>query len=147
MKNRHIAIFTTLFAVGLLWACTIADKDRCASGFVYVPELKACQMLPDASLPPADAASVPSPADSSSSEAAPGPAFGSTCAGAADCHSATTDYCVLSPGATSGYCSKANCAADCPSGYKCCNCPAFGMVACITTADAPPLTALGCTCS
>jgi hypothetical protein len=147
MKSRRVGMCLALLGAGLLWACSIADKDRCASGFIYIPELKACQMVPDASMPAADVAVPPASADSSGSEAVSGPSFGSTCATPADCQSATTDYCVLTPGAPSGYCSKSNCAANCPSGYKCCNCPAFGMVACVTTGDATPLAGLGCTCS
>ncbi len=147
MKNGRIVTCSAILLAGLLWACAIPDEDRCASGYVYVPELKACQMPPDASLPAPDAASTPASTDPTASEAGSGPSFGSVCANASDCKSSTTDYCVMSPGAATGYCSKANCAADCPSGYKCCNCPAFGMVACITSTETAGLTALGCTCS
>lgn len=147
MKSYWNGMCAALLVAALLGACSISDGDRCASGFIYISELKACQAIPDASVPVSDAASPPASAEGGVSEAASGPSFGSVCANAADCTSSTTNYCVLNPGAPSGYCSKSNCAADCPSDYKCCNCPAFGMVACVKDADATPLTGLGCTCS
>jgi len=147
MKSRIMGPYIPFLVAGLLWSCSLSDKDRCPSGFAYVPELKACQAIPDASAPAPDATATLPSSDTGVSEAASGPIFGSTCAGAGDCQSSITDYCVLNPGASSGYCSKADCHADCPSDYKCCNCPAFSLVACFKNMDATQMTALGCTCS
>jgi hypothetical protein len=150
----------------------MSNEDRCTNGFVYDPNLKACGAIPDASLAqpdvaptpggPNDAAVIPEDATSIAeaggavSEAAPvgpevpatsGATFGTPCAAATECTSSTASYCLKMPGSTAGYCSKLNCAADCPTDFRCCNCPAFGVVACMKSTDAIKAAAVGCTCS
>ncbi len=156
----------------LLLGCSMGDGERCTEGFVYDPALRACAAIPDADLPepdaatpaggPSDAAVVPDDAIAASeaggagleaAAAAPeasvpsGAAFGTTCSAAAECVSAAASYCFKMPGSTVGYCSKLNCTADCPSDYRCCNCPAFSVVVCMKSADAVKASAVGCTCS
>jgi len=151
----------TCFVGGLASSCTISDADRCASGYVYISDTKVCSLIPDAAvggtpdLAPSDnqdgavASGTPDLSAATVSEAGGGgPTFGTTCSTSADCQSATTNFCMIQPGAPSGYCSKAQCTTECPSDYKCCNCAAVSLVACFKSADATAATAaIGCICS
>ena len=109
-----------------------------------------CILVPDASAAAQDDAEAPSliaEAGTTASSDDGGVTFGNTCAADSECTSATTNFCLKQPGASTGYCSKANCTTECPSSYKCCNCAVFGIVACMKDADATMGAAYGCTCS
>lgn len=150
MKKKWWIASICLLATGFLGSCTMSDQDRCPGGFVYQSQYRACAPTDAAPVQPDAAVAAPTPevdATASEAAAASGPSFGSTCNAATDCTSASTDYCVKMPTSTAGYCSKMNCAADCPTDYKCCNCAAFGMVACLKSADATQVAAYGCRCS
>lgn len=169
--NRWIGVAVWLGVAGALLGCSMDDGDRCTNGFVYDPNLKACgasdaalaqsdapepsRGLPsDAAIAPEDAIAVTEAGGAGSEAAAVVPespvataTFGTACAAAAECTAPTASYCFKMPGSTAGYCSRLNCATDCPTDYKCCNCPAFSVVACMKSSDALKAAAVGCTCS
>jgi hypothetical protein len=148
----------TIFIIACMaWAtgtsCSMSDADRCPSGFTYQPTNETCKLIVDAATPGVSDASLPATNDGAAAlaeeaEAAGGPDFGSVCTIDSECTSSTTNYCVMLPGSSSGYCSKAQCSTECPSVFKCCNCPAIGLVVCLTDADSTLAVAgFGCTCS
>jgi hypothetical protein len=145
IRASGLSLFSAApFLVACLLGC-ISDQDRCASGFTYDPVVKACQLIVDASAGPPDSATPP--ADAGGSEAS-GPTFGSACLNTTECASASTNFCVLLPGSSSGYCSKAQCSTECPSSYRCCTCAAISLVACLNSSDAAQaVSAYGCTCT
>jgi hypothetical protein len=149
--RRLGTVFVVACLAGAMGAsCSISDVDRCPSGFIYQPENMTCKVVPDASAAGDQDAAPPSISADAQALAgeAGGPSFGSICATTSECASSATNYCVLLPGSASGYCSKANCSNECPSDYKCCNCPAIALVVCLTSADSTlAIAAFGCTCS
>jgi hypothetical protein len=143
---RHHTLF--FLALAIAASCSISDDDRCPAGYTYDPTVKACHTLPDAATVAKDTAVTPATPDDGGAEDVEGATFGSPCQGAAECMSATTDYCVALPGSAGGYCSKSQCTAECPTDYRCCNCAAFGLVVCLKAQDATQATAAyGCSCS
>jgi len=172
MKRLRV-LFFWLAGLGTLLggACGISDADRCPSGFSYETSTKTCVLPPDASADTQSDVSTQAPGDL----AAPAPGvdtgttapsdaggvdtstiaasevggvtFGAVCSANGQCTSATTNFCLLQPGAAAGYCSKASCTTECPTSYKCCNCAVMGIVACMKDADATAAAAYGCTCS
>jgi hypothetical protein len=153
MKRASVVLMFACFgAVGVM-GCSLSDADRCPSGFAYQKDTKVCALIPDAA-PAVSEDAAPAPAIDA--EATPageagvsaGPMFGDACTGNAECASSVTNFCVMLPGSPSGYCSKAQCTSECPSAYKCCNCPAFSLVVCLKDADAAAASAaMGCTCN
>jgi hypothetical protein len=142
MRRSCLALGLMCLVGQLVVGCSISDNDRCPSGYVYVSATKVCALVTDAAL-------VAAPGDSSSPKVseAGGASFGASCAASTDCTSATANYCLQLPGSTAGYCTKAQCTTDCPSGYKCCNCAALSLVACLADADVTAVAAMGCSCS
>ena len=143
IMRRSCQVLGFMCLVGqLVVGCSISDADRCPSGYVYVSTTKVCALV-------TDAAPIVAPGDSGSAvvSEAGGPSFGATCATSTDCVSTTANYCLQLSGSTAGYCTKAHCTTDCPSGYKCCNCATLSLVACMANADATTAAATGCSCS
>jgi hypothetical protein len=148
-----VLLFGFLGGAGVL-GCSLSDADRCPSGFVYQKDTKVCALISDAAPAVVEDAAVATPAV----DAEPAPAseagvsatssFGAACTGNAECASAATNFCVMLPGSPGGYCSKAQCTTECPTGYQCCNCPAFSLVVCLKDADAAAASAaMGCSCN
>ena len=142
MRRSCLALSFVCLVGQLVVGCSISDADRCPSGYVYVTATKVCALVTDAALVVA-----PGDAGSAVGSEAGGASFGATCAVSTDCVSTTANYCLQLTGSTAGYCTKAQCTTDCPSGYKCCNCAALSLVACMTDADATAAAATGCSCS
>ena len=110
-------------AGGCFSACSIADEDRCAPGYVYHPGSKACHLIPDAALSLDSVATLDA---TTTGDASPvdedgggeGAAFGESCEEQEDCQADL--FCNYSEYTQYGFCTITDCTADsCPEGYQC----------------------------
>jgi hypothetical protein len=154
-KTALLLRVAALAPLPVLAGC-VTDSNRCLPGYVYAPQYDACMQLGDggAALAPDGAMSA------EASEDAPAPddsGLGAACADDTAC-SGRASYCLKDPTAAPtdpGICSIPSCtAADCTTGYSCCDCTAAlisGLQAwpanvCAPASNETTLVAFGCKC-
>ncbi len=138
-STRYLFVVVILLACG----CTIADEDRCVSGFTWDPSVEGCwkddtdtgsdtgedtDVGIDAG---SDAGDLVDAGDDTGGQDVPS-GFGDTCSlGGGECVGLEADYCLAD--ANQGMCTVQGCTpGGCPSGSTCCDCTVVAMpVICI----------------
>ncbi len=135
MRVRPVFLLILLVSLG----CTIADEDRCISGYTWNPNTRGC--YEDTNEAPVDTSSdtlgLP---DSGAGEAGVGDGmnepsgFKESCVTQEDCASYEANYCLKNPTTPDpGMCTVQNCnVGECPDQAKCCDCTTITLpVLCI----------------
>jgi hypothetical protein len=149
---------TTAFLVTA--SCSIANDDRCPSGYFWKDDYMSCLPIVDSGTDTDTDTDTDTGTDgdtdtendggSLDDSGAPKPGFGIECTDESACEDYLADYCIVSPLAPTepGYCTVENCSAsDCPDGWQCCDCTALTWVkACMDDENAATAASLKCTC-
>jgi len=150
MRLRHLLI---AIISAFLLSCTIADEDRCVSGYSWDAELQSCRK--DTPLDTETESATDTALDSGSdTDADGGPGtdqdtgpegFGASCTkdGTECAGYDIANYCLYNPmkPTEGGICTIKDCSpGGCPGQYQCCDCSI--AIACIP----PEAVGQGCTC-
>jgi hypothetical protein len=155
LSRRFVAVAASL---GALCACAMPEPSDAEIGCAYDAQSSATcpgyeaggHTLAEPSAP-ADGGAAGAMSDGGAS------GLGQVCMGQADCSNLSADYCLVSPnGGFKSFCTITHCsAAECGSGYTCCDCTkssvslvnTFPPGICVLPMTASALPALGCTCT
>ena len=108
--------------------CTPSDDERCGDGFVWSAADSTCY--------PVDEDTDTGAPDAGGDAGAEG--LGATCTESGGECSGIYDYCLLQPGADTGYCTMDDCTVspdDCPATYHCCDFSFEGVPNCCVNED------------
>jgi hypothetical protein len=161
--RRTIAVLVAIASPSL--AACVTESNRCTPGFKYAPQYDAClQEGVDADGGIASDGADTVNANDALADAAPvtdagggDSGLGNACNASSDC-TGRASFCLKDPTADPtdpGICSIPGCtAADCTSGYSCCDCTAAVLASltawpaavCAPSANTSTLTAVGCKC-
>jgi hypothetical protein len=155
MCVKHLVIVAIFM---FLLSCTIADEDRCESGYTWDSKVKSCRKNPDTDVETDSATNTDLDSGAATDDGGPGtdqdtgPAGlgevctkdGNECAGYD-----IANYCAYDPTnpTASGICTIQNCSpGDCPAQYQCCNCMDI-VITCVPPDGVESAIQKGCTCS